>query len=301
MAKQPVYQCDVKRSRERARKLQAYLTRKVAKSSTKTMVCDRYCDCKKSADKKGAAFFESQGHSVGSHFDLFTESGTPLRVLVVPMEAGGGDKHTSATTGGSAQPPGPDRDRYRTVRQRTEVVRESGEMVFAQRNPHMQGVTLALQLAFGLPVEKQEQLHFIDEHPAHVFDCFAMANLLLCSAVPKPGSHASFATSVMRKNCALHLAQSVRILQPTLVISQGWGLVDTLRQTFGTVGDIGSSENHRVLAECDLDGNRFIWVGLTHPAHGNWSRITSREFQPIVAPAIREGRQRALRLAARTG
>lgn len=290
----------MKRSRERAGKLQAYLTRKVAKADEKKMVCGCYRDCHASADKTGAEFFESQGHSVGSHFDLSTEAGTPFRVLIVPMEAGGGGKDRSATTGGAAQPPGPDPDRYRTVRQRTEVVvRKSGEMCFAQRNPHMQGVTLALQLAFRLPVEKEEQLHFVDDHPAHVFDCFAMANLLLCSAVPKAGSHASLATSTMRKNCAHHLAQTVRILKPTLVISQGWGLVGTLRGAFGTVRYIGTPEYHRVLAECDLDDDRFIWVGLTHPAHGNWSRITSREFG-TVAPAIKEGRRRALRLAART-
>jgi hypothetical protein len=54
-----------------------------------------------------------------------------------------------------------------------------------------------------------------------------MANLLLCSAVANADGQASRNTAIMRKNCARHLIETIDILQPTLVISQGWGLVDT--------------------------------------------------------------------------
>ena len=39
--------------------------------------------------------------------------------------------------------------------------------------------------------------------------------------------------AVIRKNCTSHLQAAIGILQPTLVVSQGSGLVQTLRVSFG--------------------------------------------------------------------
>ena len=108
------------------------------------------------------------------------------------------------------------------------------------RNAHMKGVTLALRLALGLPYKDRngkplvdhdsEWVTFTDGKGAHLFECFAMTNLLLCSAVLKDGSQKSLAT---HRSCARtvphHLVETIGILKPTLVISQGWGLVDTLQ------------------------------------------------------------------------
>lgn len=55
--------------------------------------------------------------------------GVPLRVLIVPKEAGGSGKYASI------------------AQRRTEPLKPCQE-----RNQHMKGVTFALQLAFGLPV-----------------------------------------------------------------------------------------------------------------------------------------------------
>ena len=87
----------------------------------------------------------------------------------------------------------------------------------------------------GLPFidPREEQVNFTDGTSDHLFECFAMANLLLCSAVAKAGGQASRGTAVMRNNCARHLVATIDILQPTLVISQG---LDTGRHALGFVG-----------------------------------------------------------------
>jgi len=170
----------------------------------------------------------------------------------------------------------------------------------------MKGVTLALRLALGLPYKDRhgqplidhqtERVTFTDGTDAHLFECFAMANLLLCSAVLKEGSQKSLATPVMRENCAEHLVETIGILKPTLVISQGWSLVDTLRDSFGDIHQINLNIPKCYLADCDLNGNRFVWVALYHPTR-NWSTINQPYFRETVVPAITAARKRALKLA----
>jgi len=185
------------------------------------------------------------------------------------------------------------------VEGRTTAVHNSGLTPFKNRNPHMQGVTLALQLAFGIPVGGEEYLNFITGRASHVFDSFAMANLLLCSSVLRQGSQSSLATATMRQSCAKHLAETANILKPTLVISQGWGLVDNLSATLKVTRDVRLGIEKCHLAYCDLNGHRFVWVALYHPTRF-WSSPNQAYFKNTVSPAIKEARRRALRLA-RTG
>ncbi|EFG74078.1 hypothetical protein HMPREF0591_5963 [Mycobacterium parascrofulaceum ATCC BAA-614] len=127
-------------------------------------VCKSAVSCRSSAEKGGASFYEGQGHMVGPCYDMRVD-GTPLRVVVLPMETGEPKQH-------------------RTVEQRTEDVLNSGKLTFNQRNQHMKGVTFALRLAFGLPVDADtEHIQFVDGSSAHLFEAYAMTNLLLCSAV----------------------------------------------------------------------------------------------------------------------
>jgi len=292
MAKpQAAYQVNRAASKRRAHKLQSYLTKQVWDPSTRRAWPDFICackeDCKASAAKRSASFHAAQGHAVGDCYDLRTADDVQFRVLIVPMEAGGGKT-------------------YFSVEGRTEKVRESGRLLFQKRNAHMKGVTLAMRLALGLPYQDQngkplvdhdsEWVTFADGKGAHLFDCFAMTNLLLCSAVLKRGSQKSLAPQVMRDNCAHHLVETIGILKPTLVISQGWGLVPTLQTNFGNVLPIKNNIDRCVLADCDLDGNRFVWVGLWHPTRF-WSTINQRYFKETAVPAITVARKRALKLA----
>src|SRR5215208_5327402 len=153
----------------------------------------------------------------------------------------------------------------------------------------MKGVTFALRLAFGLPVDADiEHIQFDDGSSARLFDVYAMTNLLLCSAVDE-GAAKSRSTGAMRRSCSRHLRATLEILQPTLVISQGASLDKTLLATLGVTGIVTPN-----VATCDLDGNRFVWVSLRHPSRGNWQSLKCAYLHEVVVPAIKEGRKLAL-------
>lgn len=234
-------------------------------------ICKSGSKCRSSAELRGSSFYEAQSHMVGPCYDLRV-NGIPHRVVVLPMETGETKQH-------------------RTVEQRTQDVRDSGRLTFNQRNQHMRGVTFALRLAFGLPVAADiEHIQFDDGTNAHLFDAYAMTNLLLCSAVV-PGTNTSLATSTMRKSCSRHLRTTLEILQPTLVISQGKSLEDTLWTTLGVKQVVGAN-----VTACELNGNRFAWVALRHPSRGNWQSLRCAYLHDVVVPAITKGRAFALDL-----
>jgi hypothetical protein len=285
MAKsQPSYQVNRAASKRRAERLQSYLSEHVWDPTTRKSLADFICEskeeCTASAKRRGAVFYPAQGYGVGPWFDLSTADGVPFRVLIVPMEAGGGGKYASI------------------AQRRTEPLKPCPE-----RNPHMKGVTFALQLAFGLPVTcsdpDAEMLHFTNRmQPAHLFECYAMANSTLCSAVATAGGKAGRGTAVMRKNCARHLQAAIGILQPTLVISQGSGLVKTLQGSFGVTHPMSTNLGENLASCCDLDGNgnQFVWAALRHPTR-NWSTINQPYFRETVVPTLQQARKRALKLA----
>lgn len=255
--------------------LQDYLAAHVL-DTRGSFICSSARSCKASAQRRpGTAFLEAQGHSVGPAYDLATETGVPFRVLVIPMEVGGSNPE----------------NHHRTVEQRTRDILASGGLPFRARNPHMKGVTFALRLAFGLPVDDDaaEHLHFIDGTTAQLFSCFAMTNLLMCSAVAA-GTMSSRSNSVMRANCSRHMLATVEILQPTLVISQGAGLQSPLRTALGVTRVISPN-----LSECELNGDRFVWASFHHPTR-NWSALTHRYLHDTVTPTIEQARSRALAL-----
>lgn len=144
----------------------------------------------------------------------------------------------------------------------------------------------SVRLTF-LAAPKAEYLQFTDGTAAQLFSCFAMTNLLLCSAVAA-GTMSSRSTAVMRANCARHLVETVKILQPTLVISQGKGLDKTLRASLGVTVTVNPN-----LADCTLQGNRFTWVSLHHPTR-NWSALSHPYLHEVVIPTINQARPRAL-------
>jgi hypothetical protein len=128
-----------------------------------------------------------------------------------------------------------------------------------------------------------EHIQFTDGSSAHLFDAYAMINLLLCSAVDH-GTAKSRATGIMRKSCSRHLRATLEILQPTLVISQGAGLDNTLFSALGVTRSVAAN-----VADCDLDGHRFVWVSLRHPSRGNWLSLKCTYLHEVVVPAITKG------------
>lgn len=264
----PSFSVDRVASRQRKTRLESYLSASVW-NPNEGFICKSATGCRSSAEKAGASFYEAQSHMVGPSYDMRVD-GTPHRVVVLPMETGEPKQH-------------------RTVEQRTQDVLDSGKLTFGQRNQHMRGVTFALRLAFGLPVDADtEHIQFADGSSTHLFDAYAMTNLLLCSAVDH-GTAKSRANGIMRKSCSRHLRATLEILQPTLVISQGAGLDNTLFSALGVTRSLAAT-----VAACDLDGHQFVWVSLRHPSRGNWSSLKCTYLHDTVVPAITRGRELAL-------
>jgi hypothetical protein len=122
--------------------------------------CHHADQCGAEACRVGADFYAGQLSYLGPHYDLI-QGGEALRVLIVPMEVG-------------------DLPAYVSMEHRSEAVQS---VRYGKRNPHMQGVVFALQLAFGLPLSDGRANEHLDSNHGriHLLDAFAMANLRLCS------------------------------------------------------------------------------------------------------------------------
>jgi hypothetical protein len=180
-----------------------------------------------------------------------------------------------------------------TIEERTAKVLELTEKPWRRWNPHMRGVGLALRLAFGVPLGDDEEGLWLTTPKGriHMLEAYAMANLLLCSAV-KGGGKKGRATSTMRRNCLRHLDATISILQPTLVISQGKTVGPPVR------GLVNVQEEHSpTLATCSLNGRRFVWADLYHPTF-HWDWLAKPYLRQVVEPTLTEARKRALGLVA---
>ncbi len=262
----PLFTTNTAATARRLAALDAYYSAAVLNGDR--FVCSSAVACETSAAKPGLGFFEAQGSSVSPHYDV-VEDGWPTRVLVVPMETG--------------------RERSRvSIEERTAEILQLRDKPWRQWNPHMRGVGLALRLAFGRGAAEDPEGLMLPtaDGPVHVLDAYAMANLLLCSAVQLDTVN-SRSTPVMRSNCARHLGATVDILEPTLVISQG----KTVSAPFGSLVEVVEQHSPYV-AICERGGRRFVWVNLQHPTY-LWDWLARPYLHDVVVPAIALGRDLA--------
>jgi hypothetical protein len=175
--------------------------------------------CRHAADCRGSypgTLLEGQLHHVGTHYDL-TVNGVPTRIVVVGQEYGHGRAHVS-------------------LRERSDMIcgfahrhRFKKQDGLPARNPHMRGTTslLRLLLGCGLGTDYNGEFVTVSDEPVHIFETFALANFLLCSAVSgshRQGFHGGQhgrSTPVMREGCAEHFRTALTLLQPTILIAQG--------------------------------------------------------------------------------
>jgi hypothetical protein len=149
----------------------------------------------------------------------------------------------------------------------------------APRNPHMRGCTSLLRLIFGLGLGPDHEGEFLNVggDRVHVFDCFALVNFLLCSATPasgratrewlggKPGR----STRKMRAACSSHFRAALEILEPTLIIAQGYRVRSWIADTF----DLPARRPQDGVEQLQIGGAAATLVSFSHPsAHGalNW-------------------------------
>ncbi|MEU2614520.1 hypothetical protein ABZ570_23490 [Micromonospora sp. NPDC007271] len=122
--------------------------------------------------------------------------------------------------------------------------------------------------------------------PVHLFDAYAMANMRLCSAVVS-GTSKSLGNPTMSRNCAPHMAATIKILEPTLCIVQGVEVHKALTALM--------SRRHQLaphLEQARIAGVDTLVAGFTHPSAmrltDHWGRLTSAPYlYETVAPTIR--------------
>jgi hypothetical protein len=193
--------CDRQTTNERRRALDQYLTAKVLAAE---FVCTHYRECRLS---HAETFYEGQLHHLGRFYDLLFD-GSPLRIVVVGQEYG----HEPARVDSQA--------RYdMTMHSGLDCRFKAGDG-YKARNPHMRGTTNVLRLLFGIPlgIDHDSEFMMIDGERIHIFDAFALANYLLCSAVSADGRMRGSATRTMMENCQGHFRQVMRILEASVVV-----------------------------------------------------------------------------------
>lgn len=270
---------DPERTRERIAELDEYMTRSVYGANG--FVCASGIACASAANSRGADFYEGQLSHVGLHYDLF-ENGAPLRVLVLGLETGRADRHVSLEA--------------RRQQQDTAISLE-----FGSRHAHMLGTTSALRAAFGrgLGNDRTGELLPLTNAPLpqHVMQCYALVNKRLCSAV-KPvdsGNSRKFkamGVPAMDRACLPHLAATIRIMEPNLVILQSTSLRKLISPHLRQAERIDPTNEHLEYAE--FAGVDTAIASFSHPAaHApqNWgSSYRNIYATDVVEPTLATAR-----------
>jgi hypothetical protein len=253
--------------------LREYMDKNVL-APERSFVCKSVEACKRSAEARDphCRFFEGQLSHVGTHYDL-TQDGRPLRILVVPMDTGHGPPRVTLE------------DRRRQV---DTAKSQDG------RNHHMWGTVLVLRLAVGREPgrDPEGEMLRVDvgnwTDVVHLVDCYAMANVRLCSATAATGRE-SRGTRTMSWNCLRHLEATAKILQPSLCIIQGAGVktdIDTAPASiFGRRERITDN-----LEWVHLDGRQVLLASFWHPSR-TWFWPEAPYLRDVVVPTIRAARK----------
>ena len=244
------------------------------------MTCASYIACVQS---HRGQFFEGQLHHVGRHYDT-SINGTAMRVVVVGQEYGNGPARITLA------------NRYQDVGVQTGLRKHfRREGLTDGRNPHMRGTTSLLRLVYGRALGERHAEEFFDttNGRVHLYDMFALVNFLLCSAVADgesdTGSKHGRSTPTMHRNCARHFVRAIELLQPTLVVAQGKGVLQWMAS---------SVRDERVVSDtlrwARVGQHTTLLATLSHPsAQGryNWADLSRPYLHDIVAPTVSAARQ----------
>lgn len=244
--------------------------------------CASYEACRNSI-REGDRFFEGQLSHVGHHYDLRLDQ-RPLRVVVV------GQEYAVRSPGrGSKQGEVSLDERYTMIHDGSGLSRRYyTDGAHPARNPHMRGTTSALRVLFGKAPGADWDEEFIQTPEGdrfHIFDAFALVNVLLCSAGPE-GLATGRSTKLMRSTCLRHFAASMEILEPTIMVLQGHGVQRWIAPV------LGSMEEHTPhLSEARLAGSRILVCRFSHPAAhpplGWGNRVDASYLRQVVEPTLR--------------
>jgi hypothetical protein len=259
----------------RVARLQAYVDEHVLTQGQ--FICSTQRAC---IESHPDAFYKGQLPHVGTHYDL-TRNGAQFRIVVVGQEYG-------------------DECELVDLNARRAMIEGSGwrkrfsaePPKFKARNPHMKGCTSVLRLLFGKDLGKDREGEFVqlDRTSIHLFDCFALVNFLLCSAVLPGGSKKGRSTSTMQSNCAPHFREQLELLEPTVIVIQG---VNVLQWMKNAGFDALSREVDQTV---QINGRATRVLAFTHPAaygKDNWgisdrTQYLREKLEPTVKRVLRE-------------
>jgi hypothetical protein len=245
---------DVERTKLRIHDLEQYYNDEVF--GGQRLICESFISCKSSIPKS-LDYYSGQLSHVGNKYDL-CKDGRDLRLVVTGISYG----HAPAMV---------------DMKHRRKMVENAGiERSFYKtetkrgRNPHMKGTTLLLKRILlgegSLKNYADWREEFIGEigHPEnHIFNMFALVNLLLCSA--RAGTARDRSSHIMKRHCFGHYIETLKILQPNLVIFQAQGIFELLLNETGL-----SSCWHRQNANLGYftgHGLNFVSCEFYHPSH----------------------------------
>lgn len=261
---------DWQASRHYHDRLVSHLTGRLL-SRTGEFVCPSSALCSASAQARGFGFAGGQLSYVGDAYAC-SVGRYPLRLLVVSMQVGDAESPV-------------------TMARRTEQIMARVPERPGQRNPHMRGVTRALQLLHGLSVDTADE-HLADG--THVLRAFAMANSTLCSALPTGGkSRRGRPTDAMLEHCAQYLEATILTLEPTVLQVQGADTLAAIDRLARTIEPFTKE-----VAVIELMGRQMLRCATSHPAAGppvSWSSLQPGSyFANLIAPSLQLTRELAL-------
>ncbi len=273
-------QADPAATARRIAELRAYMDANVLDAAG--FCCASYEACKTSI-REGDRFFEGQLSHVGHHYDLELDE-RPLRVVVVGQEYAVRSLEPGAKQGEVTL-----NDRYTMIHDGSGLSRRYyTDGTHPARNPHMRGTTSALRVILGKGLGADWDEEFIQTSagkPFHIFDAFALVNVLLCSAGPE-GLATGRSTKVMRSNCLRHFRASMETLEPTVMVLQGHGVQRWVAPALGTL-----EERTPYLSEARWSGRRTLVCRFSHPsAHRplRWGdRLDAPYLREVVDPTLR--------------
>ncbi len=265
----------------RLHRLRAYMTKEVL--APEGFCCSNEGQCSASI-RAGDRFYKGTLSHVGKHYDL-SLGGRPLRVVVVGQEDGlyspVGDRKRE---GVSLE------ERYHRIHDLSGLqYRYYADGTHPARSPHMRGTTSALRILFGKGEGFDWEGEFIeaaDGERFHVFDAFALVNLLLCSAGP-PSSSRGRSTSTMRLKCLRHFTKTLEILEPTILILQGMRVQRSIAPLMTQPKKVSP-----YLTDAVVEGGRMLVCHFSHPsARGEqrWGdRLNAGYLCNVVKPTLLE-------------
>lgn len=282
----PILSADLAATEARVGRLREYMEKAVLGPGG--FCCPEYAACRGSI-RESDRFFAGQLSHVGKHYDLSLDR-KPFRIVVVGQEyglwsaKGDGAEWSSVTLD----------ERYRMIHDGVGLqTRYYADAQHRGRNPHMRGTTTALRILFGKDIGADWDGEFVTTKEGarfHIFDGFALVNLLLCSAGP-PNSSQGRSSSVMRSNCLSHFRVTLDLLEPTLIILQGRTVS---KATVALFGDERRVSNH--VAVMVQPWGQVILCRFSHPsARGNF-RWGDRLDAPYLTEVVEPNLRRALTL-----